>query len=150
MLFLTTIVIGFLILDTIFLGFTLWVLKISPSYRHFLKDKVILYDKVYGYQNTLDPSGYYHGIILTPKNLILRQNHLTSLVNIKIDSIESFSIKKPLLASKKSNFILHLRLGIEDKIFKFRTRRTHDWLNALSELGIKLVDRQGEEMRVET
>lgn len=131
------IIFGLVLLDIAFFGFLTWVLGIYPSFRGLLKEGVLIEEKSFGYLDTLKPGGYYHAVILTPKYLILKVNYLTSLVNIKAASINSYAIKGKLLSRKKSRITFYLTVSGANRIFRVSTKKPDNWIKALSQIGVK-------------
>ena len=98
---------------------------------------MLIEEKSFGYLDTLRPGGYYHAVILTPKHLILKVNYLTSLLNIKVASINSYAIKGKVVSRKKNKIIFYLSVSGTNRIFQFSTKKPDDWIKVLSQIGVK-------------
>ena len=132
-----SVVLGCVILDTIFLGVLLRVFRISPAYRHLLEEGVLLEENVFGYANVRKPGGYYKAIILTPRHLILRQNYLTASGIIDTASIRSFEIKQSLLKKGKMKLLLYLNINGKNKALQFTTSKSGEWVEVLTNFDLE-------------
>lgn len=134
---LISLLLGLYFLDIIFLGASLRLFKTSPSYRPLLRDGVLFKEMTPGYLRKIKPGGYYQSILLTPRFLIFKQNYLTSVINVPVDSINSYSIKKMGLRRRKMRMVLTVTIENVNKYIEFSTKKADDWDRFLSKVEIK-------------
>jgi hypothetical protein len=124
------------IIDFLFFGFILWLFRISPGYRALLAKGILIEEKKFGYLSIPKSVGYYRSIILTPDHIILKQNYLTSLINLKKEWIKSYKIKNGNLGLIKCKIIVYIEINSTPKILQFITNKANDWIVAFKKIGI--------------
>ena len=113
-----------LLLDFTIVGFLPSKLGIWTSLKDLITGDILIEDSAYLSVQTDIKGKYvdsminqrvgYKSLILTKGFLIVKNTYLTSLLNIKTDSIKRITTKKALLGKK---LILYLEINNEDKYF---------------------------------
>jgi len=138
--YLITIVIAFIIIDSIFFGFLMRIFRISQPYRMLLKEGVVFEDKLPGYLHGLKPGGYYKSIVLTPTYFIFAQNYFTSVRCIRLNSIYWYSIQKSKVLSRKKKIGFSFNEDGKSAMFEIKTKRLDEWIDALSKVNLNEKD----------
>lgn len=125
-----------ILFDSIFFGFFILIFKISPPYRRLLKDGILIRDEGSDWECVTWHSTRVRSVILTQKYLILTQNYLTSVVNIKSNSIKSYSIKPKLFSKKWYRIKIKVVANNKENTFSFRSLKSNEWIKAFSQIGV--------------
>ncbi len=130
------IILGIIILDSISLGFIIYIFRIFPSYRKLLKAGVILRDKPCNFMPYFSKGhGYFRELILTKTYLILRNSILTSAGNIEVSEIKQYQMKE--VGKKRYKISLFLIFNSEKCKLSFKTNLFKEWKNVLTEMKIE-------------
>lgn len=134
----SVVFLGLVIFDLCFLGFLPWLFRIHPPFRGLLKEGILINDKTVGFSVNWFGSRF-KSIILTKKHLIIRNSYLTSIANIDINSIKSYSLKKKVLRKNAKKLVINLNFENEERELKFITDVFEDWDRLLTEVGIEKI-----------
>lgn len=131
-----------LLLDFTIIGFLPKILRIWQPLKGLSEDTLIEDTAFYSIKTDIRrESGNpiitnrinYKSIILTPKNLIVKNTFLTYLLRISIESIDHYHTEKHTIGEK---IILYLTINGKKHIFQFRSKNPKIWIKEFDKLGI--------------
>lgn len=131
-----------ILLDFTIIGFLPKILRIWPPLKELCEDKLIEDSAYYSLKTDIRRASgnpiitsriNYKSIILTSKNLIVKNTFLTYLLRINIESIDHYHIKKHTIGK---TIILYLTIEGKKKFFQFRSKKTEVWVREFDKLGI--------------
>ena len=128
------IIFALVLFDGVFLGFFFWIFNLYPPYRHLLKEGVLIEDETADFWG-IWRGDLYKSIILTRRYLVLKNSYLTSVKNIKRETIMAYKIKGKFGKAKKK-IELCILVDNENVFLRFKTKKVDDWVRALSIIGI--------------